>query len=282
MYEIKTDRIYPLLYYSMLIELEQMLGSPISWKMQVLRLRLGNFLFVTFVYILFLWGIFHGIFMVFNVASLLEPPAQHHDFDEETHKNPRVDRGLWALKRLFDRESVPWDSGLAAAKQILLVTTWRSGSSFLGEILAKIPGTFYTYEPLVYFDKVNVSVEARGISKSRITTPKKVRLQVNSTSIKLLTDLLLSCEVTSDFLRIASQRKNRYLVYRNPRFWKVCSEWTRDKKSCYDPEFYRQLCLKFPLRVAKTVRLRAEETEELLEKIPNLKVRSKVKNLCIL
>jgi len=33
-------------------------------------------------------------------------------------------------------------------KQLLIVTTWRSGSTFLGEILSTHPTVFYHYEPL--------------------------------------------------------------------------------------------------------------------------------------
>ena len=35
-------------------------------------------------------------------------------------------------------------------KNILIATTWRSGSSFFGNILNQYPGTFYSYEPLHY------------------------------------------------------------------------------------------------------------------------------------
>ena len=32
----------------------------------------------------------------------------------------------------------------------LIVSTWRSGSSFLGEILRSHPGTYYMMEPLIH------------------------------------------------------------------------------------------------------------------------------------
>ena len=32
----------------------------------------------------------------------------------------------------------------------MLVTTWRSGSTFLGDIIASQPDTFYHYEPLAF------------------------------------------------------------------------------------------------------------------------------------
>ena len=34
--------------------------------------------------------------------------------------------------------------------QTQVVTTWRSGSTFLGDILASHPATFYHYEPLIH------------------------------------------------------------------------------------------------------------------------------------
>lgn len=38
----------------------------------------------------------------------------------------------------------------------MLVTTWRSGSTFLGHLLASQPGTFYHYEPLAFLSIVQV------------------------------------------------------------------------------------------------------------------------------
>ncbi len=35
----------------------------------------------------------------------------------------------------------------------MLVTTWRSGSSFTGGLLDQFPGTFYTFEPLIYNER---------------------------------------------------------------------------------------------------------------------------------
>ena len=38
----------------------------------------------------------------------------------------------------------------------MLVTTWRSGSTFLGDLIASQPGTFYHYEPLAHLSIVQV------------------------------------------------------------------------------------------------------------------------------
>jgi hypothetical protein len=36
----------------------------------------------------------------------------------------------------------------SSTKRILIVSTWRSGSSFLGQLIASSPGVFYSFEPM--------------------------------------------------------------------------------------------------------------------------------------
>ena len=45
---------------------------------------------------------------------------------------------------------IPKPSGEMQTKYILIVSTWRSGSTFFGELLTQYPGTYYSYEPLQY------------------------------------------------------------------------------------------------------------------------------------
>ena len=42
-----------------------------------------------------------------------------------------------------------WEALDQPLRRILILTTWRSGSTFLGELLSMIPGTFYSFEPLL-------------------------------------------------------------------------------------------------------------------------------------
>jgi len=37
------------------------------------------------------------------------------------------------------------------SRNTLILTTWRSGSTFLGDLLNQYPGTFYYFEPLHYY-----------------------------------------------------------------------------------------------------------------------------------
>ena len=41
-----------------------------------------------------------------------------------------------------------------AARHVLILTSWRSGSTFLGDILNHYPGTFYSFEPLHYISRM--------------------------------------------------------------------------------------------------------------------------------
>jgi len=38
----------------------------------------------------------------------------------------------------------------------IIITTWRSGSTFLGDILNSHPGNFYHYEPLLDYDIIQI------------------------------------------------------------------------------------------------------------------------------
>ncbi len=48
-------------------------------------------------------------------------------------------------------DSIPF----AKSRRILLVATWRTGSSFFGSMLNNFPGTFYSYEPIHIYQSVD-------------------------------------------------------------------------------------------------------------------------------
>ncbi len=55
-------------------------------------------------------------------------------------------------KELASEPLVAQRIGNATQQQrLMLVTSWRSGSTFLGQILADHPGVFNHYEPLMHF-----------------------------------------------------------------------------------------------------------------------------------
>ncbi len=103
-----------------------------------------------------------------------------------------------------------------------------------------------------------------------------------SSQLRLLSDLF-QCHVdptdrsqTSfiSYLQHASRGKNHFLFQHNHRVWNVCRNLLPGKAACFLPKLFNQTCHLFPMRIAKTVRLRVAATERLLSdpRLPNLRV----------
>src|SRR5205807_1430880 len=101
--------------------------------------------------------------------------------------------------------------------KILLVTYFRSGSSFLGDLLQQNPSTFYSFEPLHY-----------------MTTGMRIHEDREEEAFYLL-DKLLSCSFPdiSFYTRWALKPDNRFLFKWNHRLWSVCSKVHR--AVCFNP-----------------------------------------------
>ena len=65
----------------------------------------------------------------------------------------------------------------------LVATTWRSGSTFLGDIMTAHPGTFYHYEPLLHYDIVQARTGA--LAKDAVRTLRDL-MHCNYTSLSEL------------------------------------------------------------------------------------------------
>ncbi|XP_063704748.1 carbohydrate sulfotransferase 5 [Culicoides brevitarsis] len=133
----------------------------------------------------------------------------------------------------------------------IIFTTWRSGSTFLGDILNAMPGNFYHYEPLLHYEIVQI----RGAPYAG----------------KALEHLrkLLTCNYTDmeDYLNYGKEHNN--LFTHNTRLWKHCRLFTN---YCFIPKFLEPFCKLFPLQSMKVVRLRAALAQVLLDD-PTLNVR---------
>ncbi|KAM7353376.1 carbohydrate sulfotransferase 4 [Cochliomyia hominivorax] len=127
----------------------------------------------------------------------------------------------------------------------IVVTTWRSGSTFLGDILNAMPGNFYHYEPLLDF----------GIKQIRDPDDEEQ-------AIKNIKNLLY-CDYHNDMDDYLNFGKSHtYLFEHNERLWSVCKEYPH---YCWRPKFLTPFCKLFPLQSMKTVRLRLSTAENLLE-----------------
>ena len=126
------------------------------------------------------------------------------------------------------------------AQNILIVTRARSGSSFLGDLLNRYPGTFYNFEPL-HFCIRSSSWDSECY-------------------LKLITQVLKCAPHNGYFQHV----KETAFLFRNVRLWKACQSLWSDKMKCYLPEVFYSTCPVFPIRLTKTIRLSFNEAEPLL------------------
>ncbi|XP_031358470.1 carbohydrate sulfotransferase 3-like isoform X2 [Photinus pyralis] len=126
----------------------------------------------------------------------------------------------------------------------IIITTWRSGSTFLGDIINAVPGNFYHYEPLLNYGIVQIRGPPYG-----------------DTAVKNLKKLL-NCDYTDLDNYLAFGQTHVYLFTHNKRLWDVCE---LHQKYCWDPTFLSEFCKLFPFQSMKVVRLRLELAEELLK-----------------
>ncbi|XP_053664323.1 carbohydrate sulfotransferase 1 [Anopheles marshallii] len=126
----------------------------------------------------------------------------------------------------------------------IIVTTWRSGSTFLGDILNALPGNYYHYEPLLDFDIVQI----RGPPNDSVALHNLRHL--------------LHCDYTEMENYLEFGRTHNYLFSHNTRLWQQC---VRFPQYCYEPRFLGPFCRLFPRQSMKVVRLRAALVTPLLE-----------------
>lgn len=131
----------------------------------------------------------------------------------------------------------------------MVLSTWRSGSTFFGEILNALPGSYYHYEPLAYFDAVKKDFylgKVRGppYSKDAIFTLSQ----------------LLKCNYTNLTPYLKYLQKNNFLGY-NSQMWRKCQP---NNPICFKPKFLNAFCRSAPFQAMKVLRIQAELLEPLL------------------
>lgn len=136
--------------------------------------------------------------------------------------------------------------GTNNSKQILIVSTWRSGSSFFGQLLQSYPGVFYLYEPM------------HGMVDDGSNYQKR----------EFLTKVL-HCNFQDQQLKtfIEKKKEKRFgsftLDNRSLRFMNICRSVS--KSMCYDSVFWSQVCPIFKIRLIKSVIIHVAATRELLQ-----------------
>lgn len=116
----------------------------------------------------------------------------------------------------------------------VIFATWRSGSTFLGELVSSHPFTFHHYEPLLRMRQVR----ARGENQTRALNIIEKLLTCNYSDVPEIT----KCDPW------VTEEQNR----RNPLLWNICQG---ARNMCMDQDFIGEMCKLFPFLSLKTVRM---------------------------
>ena len=130
----------------------------------------------------------------------------------------------------------------AKARHILIAATWRSGSTFLGDLLSRYPGVFYSFEPLHYYDP-----DFGAFKDNRIIDFAK---KLEPDHIKFVSDIF-KCKPEPGYFIHAMEPKNHNLFFHNFRLWNVCHNLLSERFACFILELYFQTCPMISVKVIK-------------------------------
>ncbi|XP_021956273.1 carbohydrate sulfotransferase 6 isoform X1 [Folsomia candida] len=132
----------------------------------------------------------------------------------------------------------------SATLQNMIISTWRSGSTFVGEAVASHPETYYHFEPLNQFR----IVQARS---GEPFAQEATQLVKN----------LMKCDYSSLQEYIEFGVEHVYPHNHNPKVWVHCE---RQRHLCADWEFLSKTCNSVSIQLMKAVRFRLSLAESLL------------------
>jgi len=125
----------------------------------------------------------------------------------------------------------------------IIVTSWRSGSTFLGDVLNSSPANYYHCEPLTH----------QGILQVRDPP-------LADTSLKFIRQLL-KCNYSDMDHYLTYGQKHTWFIANNTRLWIKC---LAQPQICFVPQFLSKFCSLFPFQSMKLVRMRLSLMEDIL------------------
>lgn len=127
----------------------------------------------------------------------------------------------------------------------LVIATWRTGSSFVGDILKSIPGSYYFFEPLLI----------TGLRRFHLTDYPEANEYVVHHLKKLF-----SCDFSgmNSYLNLGKYKKITF--FHNGHLQEHCNSTSY----CQDAKFMSRFCKLFPFITMKTVRLGLDVAQSLL------------------
>ncbi|XP_077553418.1 carbohydrate sulfotransferase 4-like [Haemaphysalis longicornis] len=140
---------------------------------------------------------------------------------------------------------------------VLVVSYYRSGSTFTGELLSAGPKTFFHFEPLMMF-----------------TVSGRLRRSRERYAFRLL-DALAMCQMENVPLYMMwFQEKPKYFQY-NRFLWDLCGT----SEACFSPHHVASLCARAKAQVFKFTRLHISQVSSWIKRQPNLRNRIHIVHL---
>lgn len=173
-----------------------------------------------------------------NISQILK--FQRHNIRHDMHNF------IFPNGRLHDLDALTMETGGNPIRTII-VATWRSGSTFLGDLLKSIPGSYYFFEP--FLDS--------GLHRYH----KADNLEERQFALRHLKKLL-SCDFNDMDSYLALGEKKRIVFSHNHDLWKYCK--LNSSQYCQNKEFMNQFCKIYPFITMKTVRLGLDLAQMLL------------------
>lgn len=148
-------------------------------------------------------------------------------------------------KKMSSKTLRLWSPGEVPLR-VLLVTTWRSGSTFLGQVLASHPAVFNHYEP---FSPLGI---------------RQVRSGRDAFQAQQMLHRLMDCQYVGqeDYLNYTRMHAEDMMGH-NKGVWDACRRGP-NVNACFNASFLSEACEMFPIQLVKTVRLRLNLTQLFL------------------
>ncbi|KAK0167544.1 hypothetical protein PV327_004929 [Microctonus hyperodae] len=175
----------------------------------------------------------------FEIQEVIDQQRRNIEIDMEEYQYPNGKFGI----NVSNMNELIMEKGGRPMRSII-ISSWRSGSTFVGDVVNAHPANFYHYEPLLDFGIVQV----RGAPLAQVA--------INNIYA------LFNCEYhkLNNYLNFG--KTHPWVFNHNTHLWRQC---TSHKKICWNPDFVTKFCRIFPFQSMKLVRLRLKIAEALLE-----------------
>ncbi|KAF9408164.1 hypothetical protein HW555_012058 [Spodoptera exigua] len=127
----------------------------------------------------------------------------------------------------------------------LVISSWRSGSTFLGDLVNSIPSNYYHYEPLLMYGT------------------KQLRRPTDATEALSIVRRMFKCNFEGLEEYFEFESKDLSLFSHSTRLWDYCKN-EKSNDLCFNADFISRMCKLFPFQSMKLVRLRLSLVDEIL------------------